>query len=561
MNKLTKALILVLILYLAVAFRFYNPSWDQGNHLHPDERFLTMVGNAMEMPKSFAEYFDPSLSRFNPANIGYNFYVYGTFPVILNKLLAINIGADNYNGFTLLGRQLSALFDVLIVLLIFKSVRIFEREYKYPPTLKYFAAFFYAIAVLPIQLSHFFAVDTFLNFFVFASFYAMLRFYAKNSALSLFFSALSLGLAIASKVSAVFIVPLLLFFFILYFKKRLPEDYKRRKKEIAIDIALCIFIFTLTAYTTVRVAAPYYFETGNFSSAKISNLFIENIKQLKSWEGKDVLFPPSIQWINKPTLITSLKDISLFGLGLPYFIVMLFGFYLVFSKKRRLGVVAVAIWTLLFFLYQSTQFVKAMRYFFIIYPFIAIFAAIGFQAAYDRMRTPARVLILLLLLSWPLAYLSIYIHTNSRVEASYWIYKNLPPGAAIASEEWDDALPMGIYNTNKQFTIESLPVFAPDSPEKWQKMDEILRKRDYYILSSNRAWGSMPTVPERYPQTTKFYQELFAGKRGFSKIKEFTSYPSLTYLGIPFTFPDDFADESFTVYDHPKVIIMKNQSR
>jgi len=40
---------------------------------------------------------------------------------------------------------------------------------------KYWAAFIYAIAVLPIQLSHFFAVDTFLNTFALMSVYFMLR--------------------------------------------------------------------------------------------------------------------------------------------------------------------------------------------------------------------------------------------------------------------------------------------------------------------------------------------------------------------------------------------------
>jgi len=56
---------------------------------------------------------------------------------------------------------------------------------------------------------------------------------------------------------------------------------------------------------------------------------------------------------------------------------------------------------------------------------------------------------------------------------------------------------------------------------------------------------------------TRFYQGLFAGKLPYKKVAEFTSYPSLTYLGIPLTFPDDCAEEAFTVYDHPRVMIFK----
>jgi len=93
--------LLILILILGLYFRFIGVNWDQSQHLHPDERFLTMVGNAMKVPKSFSDYLNSKISTFNPENIGYNFYVYGTFPVVLNKLLAIINRADNYNLFTI----------------------------------------------------------------------------------------------------------------------------------------------------------------------------------------------------------------------------------------------------------------------------------------------------------------------------------------------------------------------------------------------------------------------------------------------------------------------------
>ncbi len=85
----------------------------------------------------------------------------------------------------------------------------------------------------------------------------------------------------------------------------------------------------------------------------------------------------------------------------------------------------------------------------------------------------------------------------------------------------------------------------------------MLNKSDYLILSSNRGFGSIPTVPERYPRMTRFYKDLFAGELAYKKIKEFSSYPSLTYFGIPITIPDGIADESFSVYDHPQVLIFK----
>src|SRR5437588_1582479 len=135
-SKFSTKLILFVILLIAVFFRFYDLNWDQGAHLHPDERFLTMVGNSMKPPQSFLQYLDPQTSSFNPANIGYKFYVYGTFPVVLNKVLATIFMTDNYNDFTLQGRLLSGVADVVVIFLIYKILVLFESAYKFDPRIK-----------------------------------------------------------------------------------------------------------------------------------------------------------------------------------------------------------------------------------------------------------------------------------------------------------------------------------------------------------------------------------------------------------------------------------------
>jgi hypothetical protein len=116
----TRKFFLLLVLIIAAAFRLYGINWDQGLHLHPDERFLTMVGNAMVLPHSFVQYLDPNTSLFNPTNIGYKFYVYGTLPVVINKLIALATNNDTYSSFTILGRGLSAFFDLGVVVFVYK---------------------------------------------------------------------------------------------------------------------------------------------------------------------------------------------------------------------------------------------------------------------------------------------------------------------------------------------------------------------------------------------------------------------------------------------------------
>src|SRR5690349_11135733 len=103
----TAKLLLFLNVLIGGFFRFYDIDWDQGQHLHPDERFVTMVGTVMVMPESLADYLNPATSHFNPANIGYSFYVYDTLPVVITRIAAMNWGFDNYADITILGRLFS----------------------------------------------------------------------------------------------------------------------------------------------------------------------------------------------------------------------------------------------------------------------------------------------------------------------------------------------------------------------------------------------------------------------------------------------------------------------
>lgn len=58
-----------------------------------------------------------------------------------------------------------------------------------------------------------------------------------------------------------------------------------------------------------------------------------------------------------------------------------------------------------------------------------------------------------------------------------------------------------------------------------------------------------------------YYDDLFSGKLGFTQIAEFTSYPRISIGGKTIIeFPDEDAEESFTVFDHPVIRIYKRNS-
>ena len=103
-------------------------------------------------------------------------------------------------------------------------------------------------------------------------------------------------------------------------------------------------------------------------------------------------------------------------------------------------------------------------------------------------------------------------------------------------------------------------MYDTDTPEKWLRIDPKIQNSDYIILTSNRAYGSTMKLPKRYPETIKYYQSLFNGTGNYIKVAEFTSRPCFPPSEFSwFCFDDDSSEESFTVYDHPKVMIFKKK--
>ena len=151
-------------------------------------------------------------------------------------------------------------------------------------------------------------------------------------------------------------------------------------------------------------------------------------------------------------------------------------------------------------------------------------------------------------------------------------------GSALANEgDWDDGLPLrvdgydpfgGIYIPGLNFNM-----YTDDNPDKLDHFINIYDQTEYILISSNRQWGSLPRLPERFPMSTLHYRHLlgcpddktiawcysvaqpgmFHGDLGFDLVAIFQSDPTLGSLNVN----DQFAEEAFTVYDHPKVLVFK----
>ena len=166
-RRLLFSLLFLLVLVAAGYFRFRGLLWGEYQYLHPDERFLVWVGTDISPVKSLAEYFNTAESSLNPQNRGHGFYVYGTLPMFLTRYVVEGVfGHSGFDEMTQVGRALSGLADLITVILVYLTARRL-----YDQRVATLAAAFSAAAVLQIQQSHFFTMDTFITMFSFLAFY------------------------------------------------------------------------------------------------------------------------------------------------------------------------------------------------------------------------------------------------------------------------------------------------------------------------------------------------------------------------------------------------------
>jgi hypothetical protein len=198
------------------------------------------------------------------------------------------------------------------------------------------------------------------------------------------------------------------------------------------------------------------------------------------------------------------------------------------------------------------------RYLLPILPLLAVAASYGVIRSFaERPRVLAAVAALVVALSgaYALAFHAIYTERTTRLAASEWITKHVPAGSQIASEHWDDSLPVG--GLAASYALVTVPVFEPDDETKLRKLYDELSRADYYSLSSPRAWRTIGRLPDRYPLMVRFYEHLFAGRLGFREIASFSSQPRLAGVEL-----DDLdAEEAFWVYDHPPVRLFEHREK
>ncbi|MEN6479650.1 MAG: DUF2298 domain-containing protein, partial [Anaerolineales bacterium] len=594
-GRLLALVALLAILLVGGTLRLTGIDWDEGTHLHPDERFLTMVENDLSWPDSLSEYFDTAVNPLNPYNRGHASYVYGVLPVYITKAVGQWTGLTGYDGVYLAGRGVSVLMDLLCVVLIYGvGLRLYGRR------VGLVAALLQALAVLCIQQAHYFTVDTTATMLVTLALYLAVCVAQEDRWRDRILLGLAFGLAVATKINTLMFGLVIALAFVLAAWRRgaVEPPYRWRNRRLGryqlhgsvrdlapgrpvswdwllLKLAEMVpagVVVLLVAFVAFRVAQPQAFSGPGFFGLRLNPQWLDDMRYVQKLVSGEIDYPPSHQWASRPAVWYMLKNLVLWGVGLPMGLAIWAGWALMAYEllTRRSEHLLPWVWMTVVFGYQSIQFVKAMRYILPIYPAMALVAAYGLvrlweAAGHSRRRwlsivgRGAAAGVVAGTALWAVAFTSIYTRPVTRIEASRWIYDQIPLGSTISYELWDDALPLNIdgHLASADYVLVQMEPYWEDVPEKREALLSWLDQTEYIVLSSNRLYGSIPRLPMRYPMTTRYYEMLFSGELGYEQIAEFTSRPQLWGL----EFVDDNADESFTVYDHPKVTIFRKTDR
>jgi len=513
---------LFLILIFAFSLRLYGINWDQCFHLHPDERMLIMVTDR--------------ISFFN--NLNPDFFNYGSLPIYLLKGITqlldylFKTQLSHYNGMLIVGRILSTSFDLLTIIFIYHIANILFRNKK----ISLFSSFFYAIAFFSIQNSHFFVVDVFLTTFTTILIYLLLLYLKSPSIKKTVFIAIIFAAMLATKITAIIFVPIVWLMIIIKSKQKL----------------LSFFTFNLSLLTFHFLFMPYVY-------LDFQKFFTDINLQMKM-NSDPYIFPYTLQYVGTIPYLYYLKNIFLWGLGPIISILSIAG--LLSLRAKRSNLFLFLIFYILYFLIVGRSAVKFMRYMLPLYPFLAILAGYGLYKLYELYKLLAYILIIAIF-SWSFMFMNIYSQPHTRISATEWILKNIPKGSTLTTEHWDDGLPL--YG-GENYKFEELTLYdQPDDEVKWQILNEKLKRTDYIIIASNRLYVPLQKLSDCnkfkscYPKTSQYYQKLFSGLLDFKKVAEFSVYPKLEIGNWKLEIRDDVADESFTVYDHPKIMIFKKR--
>ena len=628
---------LAAILIVAAALRLYGVDWDRGYCYtpHPDERAILSHVVELSLPSvmDLPQLLDADESPWNP-----RWFPYGSFPLYLLSMAAsayesvpglpLYSPCGDQHDLRALGRVISALADVGTVAVVYLLAR---RMYGRREAV--LGSLLVALAVIHIQLSHFFAVDTIATLCAVLAVYFMLRVGSDGRMRDSILAGVFVGLGLATKVSLLPIFLALATAHGVYVLGALRSGRGRAPVEGAALAAIAGLAAAMAVSLAVLfVAQPYMF----LDWARFSESVTEQSEMVRRIRD----YPYTRQYIDTIPYWYQFRQLSTWGLGWPLGLLALAGLayaalrgvrprmgavylaagvavpaaILILSSGLPAIVLATAVasgallatlafrshvswpavivlaWVVPYLLITGAFDVKFLRYLVPITPFLVLFGSRMLVAGCDRLgkgrgARPGRIavaaaaaVVVAVAAFYAVAYTAVYRDEHPGVRLSQWLNENAEPGSLVLMEHWEEGLPdVG------GFRFERLPLYETDTETKLRNLSADLAEADYLVLFSNRLYGTIPRLPERYPVSTEYYRLLFDGGLGYELAEAMSSYPRLAGVSFvddslartdlatpaaivaardaPVVLDLGWADESFSVYDHPLGLVFENVGR
>ncbi len=532
LNRNRRLWLIALVAFAAVV-RLIGINWDDRHFFHPDERAIAF---AIERISFFPELqLDP------------DFFAYGSFPFYVNRAISSALGLINsewgrYAQIIHNGRALSGVIGVLTVLLTYlMGTRLYGRR------VGLLAGFLLAACPLHVQNSHYITTDVFLTFLVLLTLFFAVQLSQRGWTRDYIYTGIGIGLAVATKFSA---LPLLAPFGVACLVRVAVE---RRFFPIVGKALLAV----LAVGSAFFIGQPYAILNWERYS--------HDIQEQSGMVRNAGRFPYTNQYIGTPKYFYELEQMILWGMAPALGITAVVGagarLWNLLRERNSTDLVLLA-YVVPFFLVTGWFEVKFPRYLLPIYPILILWAA-AFLVNIAKNSLIGRVTmwtVTALTALAAMALLSIYMRPFTEVTASDWAYRHIPAKSRILTQHWDEGFPMplpGSGRNGQRYDIKQMPYYEPDTSSKMRAISDDLAGADYIVFQTKRLYGALTQAAEKFPLSNNYFYLLFAGDLGYELIYSHASRPSI----FGFEFPDELADESLSVYDHPKVLIFENTGK
>jgi len=560
---------------VASFLRFNNLMWGDGHFFHPDENNMARSVAQMTFenglhPDFFAYGQLPLYLAFFSALIAN--YIQLFFHYLLNSYSELQVTSYKLQDVTFQEaifflRFWSAIASVISVYLVYRITRTIASE-KYA----LLAALLTAFTPGLIQAAHFGTTESLLTyFFLLILFFCIKIVQSKSDFVSssrLFvLLGISFGLSVGIKLTAVYFFVSIGMTILLYLN-RIRAQKQRFALLHRLLLVLLVVVSTLLGYS---ISSPHnlisYKEFGDSIRYEINVAQGLDVFYTRQFEGTTPflfqithIFPYTLGWA-----LFVIGSISLLY-ALFKAIQDLFHFHTA-NRTQMMILIILLVSFFSFLIFNSILYVKWTRFLTPLFPFFSVFVAITAGSivpsltqyveknykSYQFLYQSILIVIIMYSLVPGIRFNTIYARKDTRVQASEWIYENIPQGSYILSETANVVdIPVGKIPASpagrRNYTVISFNFYELDHPSlrntRYEELLIHLEKADYIFVPSRRIFANHMRFPEKYPVINAYYEALFDGRLGFKQVH--TEEPMLN---------DESAEETWTVFDHPTIRI------